>query len=285
MRPVPISAHDLSCFIQFMSRHIKSYQTLLTLVSHVRLLHSCYGVEFIPTQFLQVKSTLSGLRRISCSPPSPKLPITPKILREIYAIMDFSVPLHLVCWTVFLVAFLAFLRKSNLVADSYVQATSGKGHFLRRRDLLILRDAAVLTINSSKTDNFREKSFMIPLAAAQSGNDLCPVTALRMMITRLPASLSWPAFLIPDSTGQLKPLIYPTLSQFLKECLSRIGLNPKLYAMHSFRRGGCTHGHTMGISSDSLKLHGNWRSNAYQAYLAPDLFSRLQISRIMLSGI
>ena len=98
--------------------------------------------------------------------------------------MDFSIPLHLVCWTVLEVAFLAFLRKSNVVPDSYVQATSGKCHFLRHRDLLILWDAAYLTINSSKTDNFREIPFMIPLAAAQPGNDLCLVTALRIMITR-----------------------------------------------------------------------------------------------------
>ena len=99
---------------------------------------------------------------------------------------------------------------------------------------------------------------MIPLAAAQPGNDLCPVVALRTMITRIPADLSRPAFLIPGGMGQLKPLImliYPTLTQFLKECLSRTGLNPKLYAMHSFHRGGCTHGHAMGISTDSLASH------------------------------
>ena len=284
VEPVPISANDLACFIQFMSRHIKSHQTLLILVSHVRLLHACYGVDFMPTQFLQIKGTLAGLRRISCSPPSPKLPITPKILRDIYGIMDFSIPLHLVSSTVFVVAFFAFLRKSNLVPDTYVQASSGKGHYLHRRDLLILQDAAVLTIKSSKTDHFREKSFKIPLAA-EPGNDLCPVSALKTMITRIPAELSRPAFLIPDSVGQLKPLIYPALTQFLKECLSRIGLNPKLYAMHSFRRGGCTHGHAMGIDSDSLKLHGNWLSNAYQAYLSPDLSTRLQVSKIMLAGI
>ena len=47
-----------------MLRHIKSHQTLLTLVSHVRLLHACYRVEFIPTQFLLVMSTLAGLRRL-----------------------------------------------------------------------------------------------------------------------------------------------------------------------------------------------------------------------------
>ena len=284
VQAVPVSAQDLACFIQFMSRHIKSHQTLTTLVSHVKLLHACYGIDFNPTQFLQVKTTLAGLRRISCSPPAPKLPITPNILQDLYGIMDFTIPLHLVCWTVFTVAFFSFLRKSNLVADSYTQANSGKGHFLRRRDLLILRDAALLTIRSSKTDNYKEHSYVLPLAAEQS-TKLCPVAALRTMVITFPAGLSCPAFLIPAGDGSLKPLIYPILNDFLKACLLKLGYNPKSFAMHSFRRGGCTHGHSVGLDVDTLKLHGHWRSNAYQAYLEPDLRARLQVSKAMLSGI
>ena len=136
------------------------------LVSHVKLLHACYGKDLMPPHFLQVKSTLAGLRRISCSPPSPKLLITPTLLKYLHTDMDLFIPLHLVCWAVFTVAFFAFLRKSNLAPDSYVQANSGKEHFLHRRDILILRDAALLTVHSSKTDNFKEHPFVIPLAAA-----------------------------------------------------------------------------------------------------------------------
>ena len=161
-----------------MSRHIESHQTLM-LLSHIKLLHACYGIEFHPTQFLQ---------------------------------------------------------------------------------------------------------FVLPLAAAE-GNTLCPVTALRTMIIRFPADLSCPAFLIPDNDGALRPLLYPVLTQFLTDCLFKLGYNPKFFAMHSFRRGGCTHGHSVGLDSDSLKLHGRWRSNAYQAYLEPDLRTRLQVSKTMISGI
>ena len=49
---------------------------------------------------------------------------------------------------------------------------------------------------------------MIPFAAAQAGNDFCPVAALRTMVTRIPADLSRPTFLIPGGIGQLKPPIY-----------------------------------------------------------------------------
>ena len=31
-----------------MSRYVKSHQTLLMIVSHVKLLHACYGIELMP---------------------------------------------------------------------------------------------------------------------------------------------------------------------------------------------------------------------------------------------
>ena len=281
---VPASPDNLACFIQFMARNVKSYQTLCMIVSHVKLLHACYGIEFSPTQYLQVKSTLTGLRRIWCAPPSHKLPMTPEILMKIYNIIDLSNPVLFVCWTVFVVAFFTFLRKSNLVPDNMSQAASSKGHFLRRRDILILRDSALLQISSSKTDNFNEHAWQLPLAAMPSC-PLCPVTALRVMIIKFPADLSSPAFLFPNERGVLVPLTYSVLTAVLKNLLKQLQINPDLVSMHSFRRGGFTYAHGLGIPADSLKIHGNWHSNAYQTYLKPHLSRMMDVSKRMLSGI
>jgi hypothetical protein len=210
--------------------------------------------------------------------------MTPEILRRIFTLLDFENPLHLVCWTIFVVSFFSFLRKSNLVPDSAEQAQSGQCHFLRRRDILVLRDSAILTIRSSKTDNFQERPSVIPLAAID-GSTLCPVYALRLMITRIPASLSEPAFLIPSDDGRSKyPVTYSSLLSLLKSCIAKLGLNPQDYAMHSFRRGGCTLAHQLGVDPDSIKIHGKWRSDAYQAYLKQHLQKMLQVSKVMAAG-
>ena len=42
------------------------------------------------------------------------------------------------------------------------------------------------------------------------------------------------------------------------------------YGAHSFRRGGATLAADMGASVEQLKALGDWRSDAYQAYINPD---------------
>ena len=64
---------------------------------------------------------------------------------------------------------------------------------------------------------------------------------------------------------------YPVLTAVLKGLLKQLHLNPEHFSMHIFRYGGCAYAHDLGITSDSLKIHGNWRSNAYQTCLRPDL--------------
>ena len=75
------------------------------------------------------------------------------------------------------------------------------------------------------------------------------------------------------------PLTYPVPTAELKGSLKQLHPNPEHFSMHSFRYGGCTYAHGLGVTSDSLKIHGNWRSNAYQAYLRPDL-SREGVTRL-----
>ena len=81
------------------------------------------------------------------------------------------------------------------------------------------------------------------------------------------------------------PLTYPVLTAVLKNLLKQLLLNPDLFSMHSFGRGGFTYAHGLDIPADSLKIHGNWHSNAYQTYLKPHLSRMMDVSKLMLSGI
>ena len=53
-----------------------------------------------------------------------------------------------------------------------------------------------------------------------------------------------------------------------KAALAAVGVNPSLYGWSSFRRGGATSGFIATGDVESLREHGDWRSNAYTRYLA-----------------
>ena len=53
-----------------------------------------------------------------------------------------------------------------------------------------------------------------------------------------------------------------------KAALAAVGVNPSLYGWSSFRRGGATSGFIATGDIESLREHGDWRSNAYTRYLA-----------------
>jgi hypothetical protein len=53
----------------------------------------------------------------------------------------------------------------------------------------------------------------------------------------------------------------------LKYCLREIGVDPSRYSGHSFRRGGATFAHRLGVDPLLIKHMGDWRSDAYMRYI------------------
>jgi len=50
-------------------------------------------------------------------------------------------------------------------------------------------------------------------------------------------------------------------------CLGMIGVDPAKYSGHSFRRGGATFAHRLGVDPLLIKRMGDWRSDAYRRYI------------------
>jgi hypothetical protein len=53
----------------------------------------------------------------------------------------------------------------------------------------------------------------------------------------------------------------------VKHCVQQIGLAPSGYSGHSFRRGGATLAHRLGIDPLLIKRMGDWSSDAYMDYI------------------
>ena len=138
-------------------------------------------------------------------------------------------------WALFLVTFLTFLQKSNLVPDE-ADRISTKVPW--RADLEFSSQGASLHIKASKTIQYQQRSLSIPLSRIP-GSPLCPVMALRCHLRLNPGPLHAPLFSVFSPTShRLFPITYHHFSQFFSRVIQAIGFVLAHYSPHSFHCGG-----------------------------------------------
>ena len=144
----------------------------------------------------------------------------------------------------------------------------------------------LIHVKWSKTIQFRDRKVCIPFSYIPNSH-LCPVKAIlhAFSFTRS-SSDSAQAFAFLDvASGCISTFTYPTFLSHLRTCLWYIGINPKLYAGHSFRRGGASFAYEAGIPIDMIKLIGDWKSDAVLLYLTVPLKMRLHSNNILTKHI
>ena len=81
------------------------------------------------------------------------------------------------------------------------------------------------------------------------------------------------------------PLTYSRFLTELKQLLTLSGFEASSYAGHSFRRGGATFAFSAGVSAEFIKVHGDWRTNAYQLYAGVTRDTQLAAIQRMTSAL
>ena len=89
------------------------------------------------------------------------------------------------------------------------------------------------------------------------------------------ASYLGPAFVRRDAKGRLVPVRYAWFSKKLLDLLVECGLKRSDYGTHSLRRGGACWALKCGISSEVIRILGDWHSDAYQCYLEVSLEDKM----------
>lgn len=280
-KQLPASSHTISLYAQLLSRSFKSVKSIRNYISAVKTLHILLDMPIKSFESMQVTMTLNGLARLHPRVPKRAHPITPEILYKFYGILDLKDPVQATFWALFIVAFFSMSRKSNLVLT---QSSSAPKRFLLRRDVSVENDSIILSLHWSKTNQFGKKVHKIPLIQIKK-SPLCPVSALINMISLVPAQPTDPLFAIPAKKGHLKTITYRNYQSFLKGLIRIIGLDPKLYSSHSFRRGGATHAFRSNVPSELIKEHGDWSSEAYMIYLQFSLQQKLTVSKAMANNL
>ena len=156
------------------------------------------------------------------------------------------------------------------------------------RDFVCYRREAIpmprcSSFNPSLATTSNSQHLLIPLPSIPN-SILCPVSAIQHYFCMVPASPTVPFFCVPATSGCCL-LTSSYLRSILKRLTSRIGLDPTGYSPHSFRRAGATFAFQPGVPDHLIKLHGDWRSNAYQAYLTLPLATWSRIADIIATSL
>ena len=175
-----------------------------------------------------------------------------------------------------LLAFAGFLRCDELLKLVHVCA-----------DVEFNAEGLVLSIKSSKTDQFREGASLV---VARMGASTCPVEMMEryFRMGHLNVGSHDRVFRAVVHTKEGEKLCksgelsYFRLRELLLEKISQLGMDPGQFGMHSLRAGGATAAANAGVPDRLFKRHGHWRSesakNGYM-YVKDSLEKQLSVSK------
>ena len=276
---LPTTADVICLYAQFLSQTFKAPASIRNYICGVKTLHVLTDTQTLIFDTVELRLAIKGLARLNPHCPKRAAPITPEILLAIHAILDFSNVQHTVFWSIFLLAFFTFARKSNLVASGKVS------HQLLRENITVGSKGMLVTFKWTKTIQFGQRQLVVPVVSIPN-SPLCPVLAYRRMCSRVPASSVGPAFVLPSSCkSHVYPVTYTQYQKFLRRVIQIIGFNPGDFSSHSFRRGGATWAFRCKVPGELVKVHGDWASDAYLKYLDFSLDQRLEVARTMVASL
>ena len=163
---------------------------------------------------------------------------------------------------IFLTAFFAFLRMSNIAPHSRVKFDPGR-HLLRQ-DVIFASPGAHILLKWSKTMQNRIAHQFVQICQLLDMN-LCPVTALKALLQSRPLPCTAPLF-VHAKLGCLL-VVDTSIREALKSVLSHIGLPSSGFGFHAFRRSGATVAFDNQVPLEHIMAHGLWRSEAVWNYL------------------
>jgi integrase len=198
--------------------------------------------------------------------PNQKLPITSELLYQICNACDQQGTTGRTLKAIFTMLFFSFLRQSN-IAPKTVKTFDPTRHLVKA-DIFFAPPGYVIFIKWSKTLQHGRHT-LIPVPKI-TGHPHCPVKAIRQVLTDYPTSdkKHTPLFIMPGTNDKTVTTAY--LSDALSVILTSLRVDPKMYSLHSFRRGGASAAYDAGVSYTHVKAHGTWQSDAFWQYITTD---------------
>ena len=267
-----IEDSHVAMYIQFLSRTLSSYSSILNYLSGLKLLFNLMDAKFPPLSSIDIKLVLKGLKRVKTLQTKQAHPLDPHILLDIYGVIEFANQLDVTVWCCLLFGFYGMFRVSQMCPR-----TLSSNHVLKvfkRKDIILHGKLCIIKIYWSKTNQFGSTVHKVPLVTMPK-SPLCPVTAYRYMCAFIPSEPESPAFI-----GSLhKPLLYHQFLSHFRNLLLKTG--PSLFSTHSMRTGGATWAYKVGVPEHLIQTQGVWASDCYKKYIDISFDQRLSVFKQM----
>ena len=276
--PVPASQETICAYVSFLARTL-SPNSIPAYMNIIRILHIEAGFNNPISDNWELKMIQKGISRLLGKPPKQKLPISIPILLGIASSLA-NHPSDASFWAACLVAFFGFLRKSTLLPANDAILL---GKFISRRDLEKLTLASFsIRIRNSKTIQFGQRVLVLPYVSCADPR-LCPVRAMLKHLGHSKLPEARPLFNYMDKGVEFQ-FTHAFFVKRLKLALLASGNSTSEISCHSFRRGGATLAHAVGLSSLEIKCRGDWRSNAFERYVDISASSSLSSAHALSVG-
>ena len=240
--PYPLSEDNARRFIEIMRENGKSWSYVnMAIESFVFWCRENHATDI--TKTVDFRAYKKGLRRVlhAGELPKAKEPVTKEMLLRWVALSDPSEDeRHCDVCFAFVLMFFGFLRHAEF-------------QNLEWRDLERRHDGLRVVIRHSKTDQeYAGREFVLP----RREDALDP--------------LEWMQWYCIWHHGDATECVWQHSGEWLRAQIkvycAAIGVEGSKYSCHSFRKGGAHAAFQAGVPDCAIKVHGRWKSEAYQHY-------------------
>ena len=262
-------------YLLYLSETHQSVESMKNYISGVKNFFHLMGKEPPDTGDYLYKLTVTGLTRIKAHVVKRAEPVTPGLLLDLHAQVDFNSKKELVAWVATMVNFYTLFRKSNYLPDSSKKFNPGQ--HLKRSNLTKMGGMYFVQTRYAKNIQFQQEQLTIPLMV-NPDRRICPVYWLDFMLWDTPALPSDPVYALSRKDG-IVAMSYPQYTGILRKWLQMAGYPAKKYSTHSLRRGGATWASRKGLPGHVIKMMGAWKSQAYLKYIELSLQDKCEAMR------
>lgn len=265
----PISEDILIHFVTHCNKRLKlKYDTIKLYLAGVRFHYIRNNLGDPLAGTLRLSYILRAIKKSPVVPSPQRFPITSDVLIKLCAALNTNMGLFspftaLLLQCVFKTAFYGFMR-----CGEFTCKTLRDTNFIHMEDVTLLPDKSCfhLRLRSSKTDPYG-RGVVLKIF---ENHVLTPVLTMSQYLdTRYSqgATKSSPLFVEDHVSSPEKPLSRPTFISYLKESLTRVGVDCRAFNGHSFRIGAATSAAAAGIEDHVIQTLGRWSSNCYIRYI------------------
>ncbi|XP_052064929.1 uncharacterized protein LOC127704767 [Mytilus californianus] len=251
---LPLTSSDLILLIAHLKNKDLASSSMSTYISAIGFTHKINNWPD-PTDSFIIDKVLKSVHKGRNQ--DMRLPITSTILNQLIDALKQTISNRydqILFKAMFTLAYHALLRIGEMTVNN-----KNYNHVISLSQTVVLHEKLSISFMDFKHSN--GKQFHLEIAKNKN-NNICAVTALTSYLT-LRTNTTGPLFLNSSGEAVSRQLFQHALNGALNFC----GLSRAYYKPHSFRIGFATDASAKGLSTETIRNLGRWKSDAFKLYI------------------